>query len=129
MCEKTPCDVTARRGEYIRPALGLERGVLIDWDDIGVSSPVPARKLVSAIQSAVIFVISDLLTVCIAKSQSAELLLPVNCCLFTLLICARSIVPVTLFSCIFVNKPSFSIILRVGPFTPYTLRTIFVTIL
>ncbi|GBM79492.1 hypothetical protein AVEN_156049-1, partial [Araneus ventricosus] len=29
---ETPCDVTARRGEYIRAALGAERVVLIDWD-------------------------------------------------------------------------------------------------
>ncbi|GBM45796.1 hypothetical protein AVEN_55556-1 [Araneus ventricosus] len=70
----------------------------------------------SAFESAVIVVISDLLTICIAKSQSAELLLPVNCCLLALLICARSIVSCYLcyvFSCTFVNKPSFSIILRV----------------
>ncbi|GBN90600.1 hypothetical protein AVEN_134194-1 [Araneus ventricosus] len=85
----------------------------------------------SAIESALIVVISDLLTVCGAKSQSSELLLPVNCCLFTLLICARSIVSCCLyyvFSCIFVSEPSFSIILRVGLFTPYTHRKILVTI-
>ncbi|GBO41416.1 hypothetical protein AVEN_114136-1 [Araneus ventricosus] len=56
----------------------------------------------SAIETAVIVVFSDLLTVCVAKSGSAELLLPANCCLFTLLICARSIVSCYLcyvFSC------------------------------
>ncbi|GBO14917.1 hypothetical protein AVEN_222000-1 [Araneus ventricosus] len=79
----------------------------------------------TAIESPVIVVFSDLLTVCVAKSQSAELLLPVNCCLFTLLICAISIVSCYLcyvFPRTFVNKPSFSIILRVGLFTPYTHR-------
>ncbi|GBM39965.1 hypothetical protein AVEN_70438-1 [Araneus ventricosus] len=77
----------------------------------------------SGIESAVIVVISDLLTVCVAKSQSIELLLPVNCYLFAMLICERSIVSCYLcfvFSCIFVNKPSFSIILLFGLFTPYT---------
>ncbi|GBM58696.1 hypothetical protein AVEN_256470-1 [Araneus ventricosus] len=130
MYEKTPCDVTACRGEYLRAALVSERGVLIDWNDFGVSSTVRARKL-SAFQSAVIVGISDLLTVCVAKSQSTELLLPVNCCLFTLLFSARSIVSSYLwflFSCIFVNKPSFSINMRIGLFTPYTHRTIFVTL-
>ncbi|GBM71019.1 hypothetical protein AVEN_56659-1 [Araneus ventricosus] len=85
----------------------------------------------SAIESAVIVVISELLTVCVAKSQSAELLLPVNCYLFTLLICARSIVSRYLcyvFSCTFVKELSFSIILSVGLFTPYTHRKIFATI-
>ncbi|GBO22344.1 hypothetical protein AVEN_207420-1 [Araneus ventricosus] len=85
----------------------------------------------SAIESAVIVVISDLLTVCVAKSDSTELLLPVSCCLFTLLICARSIVscyPCYVFSCVFVNKPSFSIILGIGLFPPYTHRKIFVAI-
>ncbi|GBN43072.1 hypothetical protein AVEN_201040-1 [Araneus ventricosus] len=84
-----------------------------------------------AIENAVIVVISDLMTVCVAKYQSTELLLPLNCCLFTLLICARSMVFCYLcyvFSCIFVNKSSFSIILHDGLFTPYTHRTIFVTI-
>ncbi|GBO24829.1 hypothetical protein AVEN_52828-1 [Araneus ventricosus] len=68
--------------------------MLIDWNSFGVSSAVRAGEL-SAIESAVFVVISDLLTVCVAISESAELLLPVNCCLFALLICARSIVPVT----------------------------------
>ncbi|GBM98202.1 hypothetical protein AVEN_268132-1 [Araneus ventricosus] len=45
MYEKTPCDVTACRGEYIRAALGSESSVLIDWNDFGVSSAVRARKL------------------------------------------------------------------------------------
>ncbi|GBN99755.1 hypothetical protein AVEN_140080-1 [Araneus ventricosus] len=115
MHEKTPCDVTACREEYIRAALGSERCVLIDWNDFGVSSAVRAGEL-SAIESAVIVVISYSLTVCVAKYQSAELLLPVSCCLFTLLICARPIVSCYLcyvFSCTFVNKPSFSIILSV----------------
>ncbi|GBM00467.1 hypothetical protein AVEN_111703-1 [Araneus ventricosus] len=45
MYEKTPCDVTACRGEYIKTALRSECNVLIDWNDIGVSSAVRARKL------------------------------------------------------------------------------------
>ncbi|GBM59087.1 hypothetical protein AVEN_169033-1 [Araneus ventricosus] len=132
MYEKTPCDVTARRGEYIRASLGSEKSVdrLERLWSFACSASKKAGEL-SAIESALIVVISDLLTVCVAKSESAKMLLPVNCCLFTLLICARSIVSCYLcyvFSCIFVNKPSFSIILRVGLFTPYTHRTIFVTI-
>ncbi|GBN22686.1 hypothetical protein AVEN_221989-1, partial [Araneus ventricosus] len=91
MYEKTPCDVTACWGEYLRAELGSESSVLIDWNDFGVSSAERAGEL-RAIDSAVIVVISDFLTVCVAKYQSAELLLPVNCYLFTLLICAKSIV-------------------------------------
>ncbi|GBL89618.1 hypothetical protein AVEN_104588-1 [Araneus ventricosus] len=133
MYEKTPCDVTACRGEYLRAALGSERCVLIHWNDFGVSSAVSSLEVgvLSAIECAVIVVISDLLSVCVAKSQSAELLLPVNCCLFTLLFGIISIVPCYLcyvFSCTFVNKPSFSIILRVGLFKPYSHRKIFVII-
>ncbi|GBN91223.1 Unconventional myosin-Ib [Araneus ventricosus] len=45
MYEKTPCDVTTCRGEYIRATLGSESGVLIHWNDFGVSSAVQARKL------------------------------------------------------------------------------------
>ncbi|GBM49790.1 hypothetical protein AVEN_266125-1 [Araneus ventricosus] len=132
MYEKTPCDFAACRGEYIRAALGSERALLFHWNDFGVSSVVRARKL-SAIESAVIVVISDVLTACVAKSQSAELLLSVSCSLFTLLICAISIVSCYLcyvFSYTFVNKPPFSIILRVRLFTPYihSDRNIFVTI-
>ncbi|GBM63657.1 hypothetical protein AVEN_253124-1 [Araneus ventricosus] len=66
MYEKTPFDVTTFRGEYLRAALGSERRVLIDWNDFGVSSAVRAGEL-SAIESGVIVVISDLLTVCVAK--------------------------------------------------------------
>ncbi|GBN03682.1 hypothetical protein AVEN_60914-1 [Araneus ventricosus] len=44
MHEKTPSDVTACRGEYIRAALGSESGGLIHWNDFGVSSAVRARK-------------------------------------------------------------------------------------
>ncbi|GBN02586.1 hypothetical protein AVEN_62511-1 [Araneus ventricosus] len=132
MYEKTPCDVTACRGEYIRAALGSER--CADplerlWSFV-YSASEEAGEL-SAIESTVIVVTSDLLTVCDAKHQSAELLLPVNCCLFPLLICARSIVSCYLcyvFSCTFVNKPSFSISLRVRLFTPNTQRKIFATI-
>ncbi|GBM91301.1 hypothetical protein AVEN_69673-1 [Araneus ventricosus] len=82
--------------------------------------------------SAVIVAITDLLTVCVAKSQSDELLLPASCCLLTLIIWARSIVSCYLcyvFSCTFVTKPSFSIILPVGLFTPHTHRKNFVTLL
>ncbi|GBO01175.1 hypothetical protein AVEN_143819-1 [Araneus ventricosus] len=56
-----------------------------------------------AIESAPTVIISDLLTVCVAKSQRVVvvitsellLLLLVSCCLFALLICTRAIVPVT----------------------------------
>ncbi|GBM71831.1 hypothetical protein AVEN_159951-1 [Araneus ventricosus] len=101
------------------------------WEESFTGCELGAGGL-RAIERAVIVVISDLLTVCVAKSQSAELLLPVNWCLFTLLICAISIVSCYLcyvFSSTFVNRPSFSIILRVGLFTPYTHRKTFVTIL
>ncbi|GBM43124.1 hypothetical protein AVEN_148693-1 [Araneus ventricosus] len=78
MYEKTPSDVTACWGEYLRAALGSKRCVLIDWNDFVVSSAVQARKPVvlnrSTNESVVIVVISDFLTVCVAKSQSAELL-------------------------------------------------------
>ncbi|GBM37475.1 hypothetical protein AVEN_90837-1, partial [Araneus ventricosus] len=47
MYEKTPCDIMACRGEYLRAALGSERCVLINWNDFGVSSAVRARKPVS----------------------------------------------------------------------------------
>ncbi|GBL77686.1 hypothetical protein AVEN_152910-1 [Araneus ventricosus] len=91
--EKTPCDVTACRSEYIRTAFGSE-GVCLSirttWE-FRLQCELEAGEL-SAIESAVIVVIRDLLTVCVAKSESAELLLPVNCCLSTLLICAISIV-------------------------------------
>ncbi|GBM71850.1 hypothetical protein AVEN_159967-1 [Araneus ventricosus] len=53
----------------------------------------------SAIERAVIVGTSYLLIVCVVKYQSAELLLPVNCCLFTLLICARTIVSCTCATC------------------------------
>ncbi|GBM95938.1 hypothetical protein AVEN_142662-1 [Araneus ventricosus] len=46
MYEKTPCDVTACRGEHLRAALGSECGLLIDCNDFGVSAAVRARKLV-----------------------------------------------------------------------------------
>ncbi|GBO02935.1 hypothetical protein AVEN_6865-1 [Araneus ventricosus] len=86
MYEKTKCDVTAC--QYIRAALGSER-VCVDrlervWSFV-CSASLNAGEL-SAIESAVIVVISDLLAVCVAKSQSTELLLPMNYCLFTLLI-------------------------------------------
>ncbi|GBL72084.1 hypothetical protein AVEN_115094-1 [Araneus ventricosus] len=78
MYEKTPCDVTACRGEYIRAALGSER-VCVDplerlWNCFCRASWETGE--LSSIESAVIVDISDLLTVCVAKSQSAELLLP-----------------------------------------------------
>ncbi|GBL95185.1 hypothetical protein AVEN_253517-1 [Araneus ventricosus] len=44
MYEKTPCDVTACRGEYIRAGLGSRRGVLVHWNDFGVSSALRGRK-------------------------------------------------------------------------------------
>ncbi|GBO18171.1 hypothetical protein AVEN_28223-1 [Araneus ventricosus] len=44
MYEKTPYDVTACRGDYIRVALGSARRVLIRWNDFGVSSTVRSRK-------------------------------------------------------------------------------------
>ncbi|GBM23269.1 hypothetical protein AVEN_26005-1 [Araneus ventricosus] len=95
MYEKTPC-VTACRGEYIRAALGSERSCVDPlerlWSFCGVCSASSEAGQLSIIESAVIVDTSDLLTVCVAKSQSAELLLPLNCCLFTLLICARTIV-------------------------------------
>ncbi|GBM88760.1 hypothetical protein AVEN_185708-1 [Araneus ventricosus] len=86
--------------ESLESLFGVRRravvcSVLNDWNGFGVSS---ASKL-SAIESAVIVVTSDLPTVCVAKSQDAELLLPVNCCLFTLLICERSIVSCTCAMC------------------------------
>ncbi|GBM00539.1 hypothetical protein AVEN_200953-1 [Araneus ventricosus] len=108
MYEKTPFDVTARRGVYKgRAWIGegsvdrLERL----WSFV-CSASWKAGEL-SAIESAVIVVISDLLTVCVATSQSFELLLASNCCLLTFLICARSIVSCYLcyvFSCKFVNN-------------------------
>ncbi|GBL64242.1 hypothetical protein AVEN_262010-1 [Araneus ventricosus] len=61
----------------------------------------------NAIESAVIVVISDLLTVCVAKFESAQLLLPMNCCLFTFLSRAKFIVscyPCYMFSYIFAKK-------------------------
>ncbi|GBO11714.1 hypothetical protein AVEN_243941-1 [Araneus ventricosus] len=94
MYEKTPCDITACRGEYIRAALGSERCVCVDpleQPQFLLQCELEDGEL-SVIESSVIVVISDLLTVCVATSQSADLLLPVNCCLFTLLIFARSIV-------------------------------------
>ncbi|GBM55187.1 Proclotting enzyme, partial [Araneus ventricosus] len=78
---RTPCDVTACQREYIRTAFGSEGVVLTHWNGFRVS--IAAGEL-SAIESAVIVVISYLLTVSVVKYQSAELLLPVNCCLFTL---------------------------------------------
>ncbi|GBL94493.1 hypothetical protein AVEN_235593-1 [Araneus ventricosus] len=82
------CDVTASRGEYIRAALWIREWNVepleLLWSFV-CSASLEAGEL-SAIESAIIVVISDFLTVCVAKSQSAELLLPVNCCLFTLLI-------------------------------------------
>ncbi|GBM56129.1 hypothetical protein AVEN_168444-1 [Araneus ventricosus] len=65
----------------------------------------------------------DLLSVCVAKSETAVIVITRELLTFVLLICTRTIVPVTCatcFSCICVNKPSFSIILRVGLFPPYT---------
>ncbi|GBM81092.1 hypothetical protein AVEN_235550-1 [Araneus ventricosus] len=93
MYEKTPYDVTPCRGEYLRAALGSERCVdrLEKLGSFACSASYKAGEL-SAIESAVIVVNSDMLTVCVAKSQSTELLSAVNYCLFTLLICARSIV-------------------------------------
>ncbi|GBN52667.1 hypothetical protein AVEN_164955-1 [Araneus ventricosus] len=64
----------------------------------GVLSAVRASKL-RAIESAVIVVTSYLLTVCVVKCQSAKLLLSVNCCLFTLVIGARTIVSCTCATC------------------------------
>ncbi|GBM56326.1 Proclotting enzyme, partial [Araneus ventricosus] len=78
---RTPCDVTACQREYIRTAFGSEGVVLTHWNGFRVST---AAGELSAIESAVIVVISYLLTVSVVKYQSAELLLPVNCCLFTL---------------------------------------------
>ncbi|GBL86400.1 hypothetical protein AVEN_94979-1 [Araneus ventricosus] len=95
------------RGEYLRVALGSVCLSTRTTLEFRMQCELYAGEL-SAIESAVIVVVSDLLTVCVAKSQSAELLLPLNCCLFTLLICARSIVSCYLcyvFSCTFVNKP------------------------
>ncbi|GBM71333.1 hypothetical protein AVEN_62052-1 [Araneus ventricosus] len=105
MYKITPCDVMACRGEYITAELGSEC-MCVDrlerlWNFVCSASKKTGE--LSAIESAVIVAISDLLTVCAAKSHSAELLLPVNCCLFTLLIGARSIVSCYLcyvFSCI-----------------------------
>ncbi|GBN58550.1 hypothetical protein AVEN_106976-1, partial [Araneus ventricosus] len=47
MYEKTPCDVTACRGEYLRDQLGSERCVFINWNAFGVWSVVRAKKPVS----------------------------------------------------------------------------------
>ncbi|GBN47248.1 hypothetical protein AVEN_215572-1 [Araneus ventricosus] len=105
MHEKTPFDVTARRGVYKgRAWIGegsvdrLERL----WSFV-CSASWKAGEL-SAIESAVIVVISDLVTLCVAKFQSAELLLPGNCCLRTMPSYARSIVSCYLCSCKFVNN-------------------------
>ncbi|GBM46512.1 hypothetical protein AVEN_109509-1 [Araneus ventricosus] len=81
--EKTPCDVTACRREYLRTASGSEEVV----DRLGARASLEFYPLcelageLSAIESAAIVVFSYLLTVCVSKYQSAELLLPVNCCL------------------------------------------------
>ncbi|GBM76309.1 hypothetical protein AVEN_214735-1 [Araneus ventricosus] len=64
----------------------------------GILSAVRAGEL-SVIESAVIVVASYLLTVCVVNFKSAELLLPVNCCLFALVICARTIVSCTCATC------------------------------
>ncbi|GBN73515.1 hypothetical protein AVEN_56440-1 [Araneus ventricosus] len=60
--------------------------LLIHWARLQsfVRSASSGAGELSAIESAVIVVTSYLLTVCVAKYQNAELLLPVNCCLFTL---------------------------------------------
>ncbi|GBM72308.1 hypothetical protein AVEN_81902-1 [Araneus ventricosus] len=100
--EKTPCDVTACRREYLRTAPGSEECL----DRLGspwsanVFGVLPAAGELSAIESAVcLLVVSHLLTVRVAKYQSSELSLPVNCCLFTLVICARTIVFCTCATC------------------------------
>ncbi|GBM82157.1 hypothetical protein AVEN_5522-1 [Araneus ventricosus] len=84
----------------------------------------------SAIESAVIVVTSYLLTVCVVKYQSAELftreLLSIYIGDLCKNYCFLSLCYVL--SCIFVNKPSFSIILRVGLSTPYTHGNTFATI-
>ncbi|GBM30759.1 hypothetical protein AVEN_30581-1 [Araneus ventricosus] len=101
------------------------RSVLIDWNDFGVSSAVRAGRL-NAIESGVTAIISDLLTVCVAKSERAVTVITSD----LLSICVLYESYCTCASCFpeFVNKPSFSIILRVGLFPPYSHRTIFVTI-
>ncbi|GBO21447.1 hypothetical protein AVEN_201526-1 [Araneus ventricosus] len=85
----------------------------------------------SAMKSAVTVIFSDLLTVCVSKSESAVTVITNE----LLSVCAANLCKIYcscylcyLFSCMFVNKPSFSIILRAGLFTPYTHKTIFVTI-
>ncbi|GBO28891.1 hypothetical protein AVEN_217050-1 [Araneus ventricosus] len=81
--------------------------VLIGWDRLGartslefVRSASQEAGELSDIESAVIVVTSYLLTVCVVKYQSAELLLPVNCRPFTSVICARTIVSCT---CVFLH--------------------------
>ncbi|GBO18061.1 hypothetical protein AVEN_21791-1 [Araneus ventricosus] len=90
-----------------------------------------AGKPVSSIESAVTVIISDLLTVCVSKSESAVTvitseLLSVSAANLCKIYCSCYLCYV--FSCIFVNKPSFSIVLSAGLFTPYTHRSICVTI-
>ncbi|GBM23549.1 hypothetical protein AVEN_237928-1 [Araneus ventricosus] len=82
--EKTPCDVTACRREYLRTAPGSEEVV----DRLGARTSLEFYPLCE--------LSCYLLTVCVVKYQSAELSLPMNCCLSTLVICARTIIPVPL---------------------------------
>ncbi|GBO02487.1 hypothetical protein AVEN_247331-1 [Araneus ventricosus] len=90
-----PCDVTACRGKLYKESAWTTEVVV---DGLGVLSAVRASKL-SSIESAVIVVASYLLTVCVVRYQSAEVLLPVNYCLFTLVICGRTIVSCTCATC------------------------------
>ncbi|GBN70942.1 hypothetical protein AVEN_235214-1 [Araneus ventricosus] len=69
--EKTPCDVTACRREYLRTAPGSEECI----DRLGspwsanVFGVLPAAGELSAIESAVIIVTSYLLTVCVVDNK------------------------------------------------------------
>ncbi|GBN95201.1 hypothetical protein AVEN_101124-1 [Araneus ventricosus] len=85
----------------------------------------------SAIENALNVIISESLSVSVARSESAITVTGSNLCLFVLLICASAVYFCYLrfvFSGIFKHKVSFSVILLVGLFSPYTHRTIFVTI-
>ncbi|GBM48283.1 hypothetical protein AVEN_98032-1 [Araneus ventricosus] len=69
-----PCDVRTCRGDYKRTVLGSQiRSVLIDWNGLWSSvcfASWEASEL-SAIGCAITVIISDSLTVCVSRSESA----------------------------------------------------------
>ncbi|GBM03413.1 hypothetical protein AVEN_265456-1 [Araneus ventricosus] len=119
--QRFPCDVTPCEEDYKYTA------VRIDWERLSsanafeeslwsfvCSASWKAGEL-SVIESAVIVIISELLSVCVARYGSAVTVI------------ASDLLPMLLVYGIYVTKSSFSVILLVALFPPYTHRTIFVT--